>query len=169
LKRAAAYHWGSHYPELVKGTFAKVRLSSENLCVHPLDPLRPALRCLKGLGEGPSVSPHLPVLKLADDHEVQYLPVAVVLSVVCKIAAKSCNSVLTHFSAFQESYLGCCTVAAHPGAQLRMWGGGAAFPTRRMEPYPLIGLFHLRQRLVLAQLLISRSASHSATSAWLKQ
>jgi hypothetical protein len=35
------------------------------------------------------------------------------LSGVCKIAANNCNCVLTHFSAFQEIYSGCCTVAAH--------------------------------------------------------
>jgi hypothetical protein len=34
------------------------------------------------------------------------------LSGVCKIAAKSCTSVLALFLPFQEIYSGCCTVAA---------------------------------------------------------
>ena len=34
------------------------------------------------------------------------------LSGVCKMPANSCISVLVHFSAFQEIYSGCCTVAA---------------------------------------------------------
>jgi hypothetical protein len=38
---------------------------------------RPPLRCLEGLGEVPSVSPHLAVAQLANDHEVQYPTVAV--------------------------------------------------------------------------------------------
>jgi hypothetical protein len=35
------------------------------------------------------------------------------LSIACKIAANSCISVLTLFSACQNIYSGCCTVAAH--------------------------------------------------------
>jgi hypothetical protein len=49
----------------IKRFFAKADCSW-SLGFHPLDPLRPPLRCLEWLGEVPTVSPHLSVAQLED-------------------------------------------------------------------------------------------------------
>jgi hypothetical protein len=61
---------------------------AHNLGFHPRNPLCSRLRCLKRLGEVPSVSPHLPVAQLEDCHHVEYLPAAVVRDTSANVLAK---------------------------------------------------------------------------------
>src|SRR5215208_683392 len=48
------------------------------LALHPLEPLRPRLRRLEGLGVVAGLSEHLPVAQLEDEHEVDFPPTTVV-------------------------------------------------------------------------------------------
>src|SRR5919112_1256535 len=80
MRRTAALRNGSHNELRSDGVLRSSKKFAGVGCLtlHPLEPLRPHLRRLEGLGVVAGFSKHLPVAQLEDEHEVAFPPTTVV-------------------------------------------------------------------------------------------